>query len=140
MIRILALALMVSGCLPFQLPLPAGFETLVANRLDTAHVIRVEVQVRTELEERYYASPPGSDVVVDTVGDANFPTPSVVILSESCEQLFELTRDFSEGALITLNEGSPPTVELGRTATSLRHQSDQELGERTCEAAAAQLH
>lgn len=125
----------VSGCDLALLPLPGGFEVLVENRSGQPRVIEVVVDASPGEENRYYLSSPDSQVVVDTIGEANFPTPSVTVLDATCDELFVLRRDFSEGATIVLNAQGSADVELGRSLDPAHDQYDPVSGSSTCEGA-----
>jgi hypothetical protein len=118
---------------------PSGFEVVVSNRSSAPVVVAVSIAFDTDAVQRFHASAAGSDVIVDTVGEANPATPWVIIFDRSCAQLFEIQRDFSEGATIILGDGQAPEVESGRHVSRPPPPADLRAGDDTCEAAAARL-
>jgi len=68
--------------------------------------------------DRFFVVRPGELVVVDTAGGQDPASDGVVILDTTCQQLDHVSVDFSQGALISIAEGKPPGVILGRASAS----------------------
>jgi hypothetical protein len=123
--------------------LPRGFEIAVENQSGQNRVVMVELPKYgpegVQILRRYYASKPGTTIVVDTVGEVNPPPDIVVILDASCAEMERVGGDLTGGALIILDVGGHSRLDLGREWTGSRRGPDEQFGQPTCEAAAAEF-
>jgi hypothetical protein len=128
---ITVLALCVAACY-VDLPFPGGGRGYILTAMNETPDERV-VFATEPTGDRYYLVPPGSEAVVDGVGEGNPPTDFVVVLDGICTEIDRIDADFSRGGIITMTaEGTDFTPEQ-------RGPGDDRPGSfSTCEEALAQ--
>lgn len=81
--------------------------TVVENRSGTPFV----VEAFEDDQARYYASPPNSRTIVDTVGELNRPAQFVAILDTDCVELERLSGRFQQGGTLVIGGDGTSTFE-----------------------------
>jgi hypothetical protein len=114
-----------------------GPATRLINMSTSEYVVRVSEADRT----RYYAVPPGTDVAIDGVGEANPGPETITLMDPACASVRDLPWRqlgwdlWAMGGVIRIRGDNDATFEPG-----LRGSFDERVGAfDTCESAAAAL-
>lgn len=107
-IALIAVSLVLGAC-RFALPFPGGglgHTTLVENASPNGYV----VSAVDDVELRYYALPPKSVAIIDTVGEANLAIRAMTLYDEHCDDLQVQHGGFESGAHVVIHENGGVSV------------------------------
>jgi hypothetical protein len=108
----------------------------VFHRELVARTVTFIVKVDETILVRYYFVPSGATMLIDTVGHSNLEADRISLLDRDCSEMTEISGEFSEGGVITIDSEGTATFKRVRPSGldlfTLRGPDEESMSHESC--------